>query len=551
MSILTPNPASDIAPVARGTDGAPWTPADDASRKRAQARAPLRIGVIAGRETLGASWARRLIGEIFKSEVLDLAVVIAPDAQQRPASDGLFGLWSTLENRLVGARFQDPDTDFEAALGSISVMRLEQFDTTADAGLDVIIDLTAGQTLAGLVGCARYGVWFMDAVAEDGDAFGLASILSGDPATDITLFSRQVGEDTVLPLARAALNPKFIAARQAAFLREKSVALVLRELRRLQNTGEMIPADPVVPSGRRRPTTGDLARYLTGLSGEVASRAAAKVRTRLRQRPGMFCLRTTDAGLLDFSPAAAKEHVPIGNTYAADPFLWDRDGEQYCFFETKSYDTGLGHIDVARFEAGELVDVQTALKTGYHLSFPFLFQQGEELFMIPESCAARRIDLWRCAEFPNRWEHQRTLIDDVVAADTSIAEIDGTWWMFTNMADDPFGEMNSELHLFRINGPDFKTIEPHPLNPVVFDTRTARNAGRILFHGGQAYRPSQDNSHGTYGYGLNLMRIDRIDMTDYAETRVRHITPDFEAGLIGCHHLDMRGSRIVFDVRRK
>jgi hypothetical protein len=51
--------------------------------------------------------------------------------------------------------------------------------------------------------------------------------------------------------------------------------------------------------------------------------------------------------------------------------------------------------------------------------------------MVPESMAARSVELWRCVEFPCRWERDGVLFADVKAADSTIAEIEGRLWMFT------------------------------------------------------------------------------------------------------------------------
>ena len=111
--------------------------------------------------------------------------------------------------------------------------------------------------------------------------------------------------------------------------------------------------------------------------------------------------------------------------------------------------------------------------------------------------------------------------------------------------------MNSELHVYKIDGPDLKTLTPHPLNPVVFDARTARNGGRIHHENGAVLRASQNNSHGLYGYGLNLMNIAKISMTEYVESLERAVEPDFKPGLIGCHHIDIRDGLVVIDVRKR
>ncbi len=191
------------------------------------------------------------------------------------------------------------------------------------------------------------------------------------------------------------------------------------------------------------------------------------------------------------------------------------------------------------------------LSPGYHLSFPFLFEHDGQLFMLPESCASRRIELWRCTAFPDSWELHRTALEGTNLSDSTLANLDGQWWLFTNISDDPFDDMCSELHLFRADSPMLEKLEPHPLNPVVFDSRCARNAGRIWQRDGVFYRPVQDNSHGTYGYGLQLMQIEELTMERYRESTVRHITPNFKRGIIGCHHIDILDNHIVFDVRHR
>lgn len=65
------------------------------------------------------------------------------------------------------------------------------------------------------------------------------------------------------------------------------------------------------------------------------------------------------------------------------------------------------------------------------------------------------------------------------------------------------------------------------------------------------FRPSQDNSHGTYGYGLNIMEIEALDMDRYQERLVRHITPREVPGTIGIHHIDVLDGQVIFDVRKR
>jgi hypothetical protein len=399
---------------------------------------------------------------------------------------------------------------------------------------------------------ARYGIWFTDATDSSPGFAGWRPLLDGQPVSQITLFRRTQKRSMPEAIASAAVNIKFIAARNEVFMAEKSVTLILRELRSAalglpaqEQTCRVLFVAPSAP--RLRETLG----YVGRMTGELVRRAWLVVSARLGLRPGMFCINLAQGDPLKFKPALAKAVKPQGNCYHADPFLWQHGDETWCFFETFDYPTGTGHISVGRLESDVLMDIRKVLDPGYHVSFPFLFEHGGELFMMPESCAMRRIELWRCTGFPDRWELHATALEGTNAADSMVAEIDGQWWLFTNLSDDPFDDMSSELHLFRADSPMLERLEPHPLNPVVFDSRCARNAGRVLMRDGVRLRPAQDNSHGTYGYGLNLMRIDELTMECYRESLTRSIDPKFKPGIIGCHHIDVLGDQIVFDVRHR
>ena len=81
------------------------------------------------------------------------------------------------------------------------------------------------------------------------------------------------------------------------------------------------------------------------------------------------------------------------------------------------------------------------------------------------------------------------------------------------------------------------------------DGTTARGGGRVFRQSGMLLRASQDNSHGVYGWGLNLMEITRLDRDGYAERRIRHVTPDLAPEVMGCHHFDAAGGQYVIDLR--
>jgi len=511
----------------------------------------LKIAVVVDKPETLAPWITRLLDEIFGSPRLDLCGVIKSDkgSQASPASR-LWRVWAGLESRIVRPRQVDCSA-FEAIKHTLPVVDRQQEAAIQILGLDVILDLTEDCDASYPSHLSRHGIWSVQFQTGQAGITDSTRDPHRFPVNRISIFRKGPGSPDPVTIATGVLDTKLLATRNALFIREKSVSLIIRELNRLQMTGESREIPRLKVDAPALPKRGDFPRYLIDTLAQCAARGLDVARAALRLRPGMFFLATTSCDVRTFDPAQCREHIAPDNQFYADPFLWEQDGECYCFFEAYDYTAKKGRICVGLFDDGRLTDVRDAVTAPYHLSFPFLFEDGGTLYMMPETCGANRIETWRCVSFPDRWERHATVLDGVMAADSTFNLIDGKWWLFTNLSHDAFGEMNSELHIYQADGPDFYSLIPHPLNPVIFDSRTGRNGGRVLEIEGHYYRPSQDNSHGLYGYGLNLMRIDRLTSTDYSESLVRRIEPNFGKGINGCHHLDVRSGKIVIDVRRK
>jgi hypothetical protein len=508
-------------------------------------REPVRIAVRVA-DAAVPRWIARLLEGIAASSGLECCgLLVRGHSQAKPPMAWPVRAWLTLE-AMIAAHSETPRpylSDIaEASDDGATLVALRP---------DVILDLTGARGSGIDARLARYGVWFADCVDEEPGLAGLRSLVRREPINPLSLFRLTGDGDKPRTIAGGAVNPKYLATRNELFLQEKSVTLILRELRRLALTGQVGDEPQPAFEPFARPSLGEFASYVAVAVRESVRRCIEKLQARFGWRPGMFEISGLHGELPGFDPATASTHAPAGGVYHADPFIWHRDGQAYCFFETFDYRRGKGHISVGRWTGGRLAEIRTAVRPEYHVSFPFLFEHAGALFMMPESCATKRIEIWRCTEFPDRWELHATAMEGVVAADSSLAEIDGQWWLFANVSTDPFGDLNSELHLFQVDGPELRTVTPHPLNPVTFDARYARNGGRVMRHGGMLFRPAQENSHGTYGYGLNLMRIEALSMETYSEGLVRRIRPDFRPGLIGCHHLDVREGLIVFDARHR
>ena len=237
--------------------------------------------------------------------------------------------------------------------------------------------------------------------------------------------------------------------------------------------------------------------------------------------------------------------MPEKDRYWGDPFIIQRDGRFFIFVEEKLYAQGRGHIACLEVSAdGALLSNQVVLERDYHLSYPFVFEHGSDILMLPESAANRTLELYRCVRFPDMWEPATTLMRNVYAVDATLLEHAGRTWLFTNIREQGGSSLNA-LHVFWADDLLGGSWHPHPRNPVVRGLSSARPAGRIFTQDGYLIRPSQDSSR-RYGGALKFNRIYQLDEENYQETTVAGFAPR-HGGVQATHTFNQAGDITVID----
>ncbi|HSI13963.1 MAG TPA: hypothetical protein VK961_18090 [Chthoniobacter sp.] len=266
----------------------------------------------------------------------------------------------------------------------------------------------------------------------------------------------------------------------------------------------------------------------------------------------LLCAKTGAASLADPQPQTMKKIIAPPDRYWADPFVWQRDGAFFIFCEEMQFGARHGHISAVPIDgegnvSGPAIRI---LDQPYHLSYPFLFEHEGELYMLPESGFANVLNLYRCVEFPARWERARTIFEGVQYCDSTLLEHDGRWWLFATVRNPRRLQLpEHDLLLFSAESPLAEHWTPHPRNAIVQDFRRARPAGRIFRHDGRLIRPSQ-NCGDRYGGSLNLNEIVRLNADEYDERLVREVKPDGNSRQIGLHHIDWHQGVLVMDMQR-
>ena len=186
------------------------------------------------------------------------------------------------------------------------------------------------------------------------------------------------------------------------------------------------------------------------------------------------------------------------------------------------------------------------LERPYHLSYPLVFAEAEDIFMLPETVGNRSLELYRAVAFPWKWQLESVLIEGMALADATPVFHQNRWWLFASMAQHGTTDQD-ELFIFysdKLAGP----WRPHSENPVKSDCRSARPAGRIVRRGNRLFRPAQDCER-AYGSGIVWHEITELSPSRFQETEIARVRPPYDLGLDGLHHFDQVGELQAIDVR--
>ncbi|MEA3014111.1 MAG: hypothetical protein QOD42_2656 [Sphingomonadales bacterium] len=346
-----------------------------------------------------------------------------------------------------------------------------------------------------------------------------------------------------LAASYAAIEDKGDLARGAGQAFARVEALLLRAL-----AGQ---SSPLPPRPARPPARYSRASALKAAARRFAGRLLAPFRGKgLRRGHWNIALRL-EAGAPDLSQFEFDAWRPLPAdpaVFYADPFVFEEADRSWLFAEACPYATGKGVIVCAPLTAGgEAGAFRTVIEQPWHLSYPFVFRAGGDIWLVPESAAKGGIELHRAAAFPDRWVLERRLFEDLRLVDATFFEHDGRLWLLAGRIGDNGGSSWDELYAWHAPGLD-GSWQPHRLNPIKSDCRGARPGGRPLRREGRLFRPAQICER-AYGEALVWFEIVTLTPDAFAEVEIatwRATGP----GTSGPHNADLAGGIGAVDFRR-
>lgn len=219
-----------------------------------------------------------------------------------------------------------------------------------------------------------------------------------------------------------------------------------------------------------------------------------------------FCKREYGEELYQVNRVKNKVFTVLPHTneyWYADPLLWEKDGKEVVFLERVNRKTGIGCIAYADITNGSWEEPTPVIEESYHMSFPMCFEWNGELYMIPETEMSRSVNLYRCVEFPHRWEKVLEFLKGQRLVDSVVWNKDENRVRILASEYNPEDDFYTRYHEYELYYKE-GIIDAIDLGRMS-DTYTlkSRMAGPVI-EGKTPLVPIQRSTSGIYGYSVQF-----------------------------------------------
>lgn len=545
----------------------------------------LKVGILVQRNEIPL-WAFKMLEKIENSDFAEIALVIRKTNRFTPQKNVLKRIWDNkskygyvfyrkLEDKLYPSQpdafqminwselFNCPVLDVETKETKFSDRFKEQdLETIQSYDLDVMIRMGFKILRGKILTTTKYGIWSYhhgDNRINRGGPAGVWEVFEQWPQTGVTLqiLTEDLDAGKVISRSTSSTHKGSVNKNRNNFYWQAS-SLLPNKLEELFKTGEKDFFQKIEEQNSglhfydrrlyRMPKNGEVLKSIAKL---YYKKIKKRIDKRFYRKQWILLFSINKNKELSRSFYRFKELIPPKDRFWADPFPLYKDGFYYIFIEELIFSKKKGHISVIKMDKkGNSDPPKKVLEKDFHLSYPFLFENDGNLYMIPETKKIRCIQLYKCEEFPDKWKLEKVLMDNVPAVDTTILKRDGKFWMFTTFQKEDQILTHDELFVFYSNNLVSDKWIPHKKNPVVSNVKSARPAGSFFTFKNELYRPAQ-NCQSHYGYGLTMNKVRKINTEEYKEEVVQYIEPKWKKQFLGVHTINHENELTVSDALYK
>ncbi|MDQ6799442.1 MAG: hypothetical protein M3041_01235 [Acidobacteriota bacterium] len=494
----------------------------------------LRVGVVIDTFQQPA-WVRRVLEVIRSSDFAAIAAVLIFDSPAIRRQQPIVGDWYS---RLDAARFRRANDALDVAdvrhlLPDTPTRSADSLDHELDVVLSFSPAFIRERVQNATAPIARHGVWWttdraMPAFAAEHPTMSAElHVAAAADSPDGVIGSARIGTD------RISLH------RGVSRLYWKMEKLLGRKLAAIAQGTDVL----ATPEDRVHDPTS--LRIVRAAARAMVNEAAQKFRDSWMHEQWFIAFRFDKS---DENPVAGLSKfqaiIPPRDRLWADPFVVVEGGRTLVFVEEMMFREKRGCIAYLELRRDATWSPpRRILERPYHLSYPCVFRWRGEFYMVPETSENRTVELYRCVDFPDRWEFVSELLSGISAVDSTIFELNGLWWMYTSTPS--VGKIFDELSVYYAESPS-GPWRPHRLNPVLSYVVGGRCGGSPFVYGSDVYRAAQNGAR-RYGHSLQIRQIVKLTPHDWEEREVGVILPDWRPALVGTHTLNHTDGVTVVD----
>ncbi|MBP5340003.1 MAG: hypothetical protein J6Z14_12015 [Prevotella sp.] len=210
--------------------------------------------------------------------------------------------------------------------------------------------------------------------------------------------------------------------------------------------------------------------------------------------------------------------------YQADTFLFVKGDTLYLFFELQHWDDPGAIAMVKTSDLKAWTEPVIVLRQPFHLSFPYVFEDNGQVYMVPESQESDAIHLFRADNDElTSFSKVRTLLHQerkdgihYNLNDSHIHRADKKYYLFTSYQKDWMYYQDLYVTDDLLKG----ELVKHPCSPICTSNEYGRNGGSLIDFDSHLLRVTQD-CHANYGDNVSLMEITKLSATAYEERLFR------------------------------
>lgn len=221
--------------------------------------------------------------------------------------------------------------------------------------------------------------------------------------------------------------------------------------------------------------------------------------------------------------------LPSMRYWYADSIVAEINGKEYLFAEAFDRLRLKGFIAAFELEVtGDVVHCskpRKVLEEDFHLSFPVIFQQDGQYYMMPESSADNSLRIYRMGADPFEWQLARRIPMENSVDTVIIPTQEGFY--FHNTQPHNVETLKGRQRLYFTS--DVLTGELEDITDCLEEkdyVLNMRNGGPVYEKNGERLRVCQNSSGEFYGVSYSEYRILELSRERYREEFVRTVTPE-------------------------